>query len=132
MSGYLIDTDWIIDALHGKTDAVRTLVRLAPDGLSVSIISYEELYEGAFYARDAAGAISGLKAFLTGKDILLITTNVAERFAILRGSVPRPVRNQIGDMDFLMAATAITHGLVLLTRNVRDFGLIPGISLYQT
>lgn len=45
MSGYLIDTDSVIDVLHGNADAEHTLLDLAPDGLGVSLITYGELYE---------------------------------------------------------------------------------------
>lgn len=48
---YLVDTDWIIDALNGFALAIQMLVDLAPDGLAVSIITYGELYQGAYYAR---------------------------------------------------------------------------------
>ena len=37
MSGYLIDTDWIIDVLHGNARSAQTLVDLAPEGLAVSL-----------------------------------------------------------------------------------------------
>lgn len=52
MSSYLVDTDWIIDCLHGQQAATQTLLNLAPQGLAASIISYGELYEDAYYARD--------------------------------------------------------------------------------
>jgi predicted nucleic acid-binding protein len=54
-----------------------------------------------------------------------------EQFAILRGSLPRPVRQQIGDFDLLIAATALVHDLILVTRNLRDFRLVPGLTLYS-
>jgi tRNA(fMet)-specific endonuclease VapC len=53
-----------------------------------------------------------------------------ERFAIVRGQLPRQIRKQVGDMDLLIAATAIHHDLALLTRNVRDFRLVPGLTLF--
>jgi predicted nucleic acid-binding protein len=37
----------------------------------------------------------------------------------------------IGDIDLLIAATALVHGDTLLTRNVRHFQRIPGLRLYQ-
>ena len=37
----------------------------------------------------------------------------------------------IPDLDLLIAATAIHHDLTLLTRNVRHFGRIPELQLYQ-
>jgi tRNA(fMet)-specific endonuclease VapC len=129
---YLIDTDWIIDALHSYGSAMQTLVDLAPDGLAVSLISYGELYEGAYYARDPQKELGGLAAFLQGKDLLLLTSTIMERFAVIRGQLTAHQRRQIGDMDLLIAATALTHGLTLLTRNLSDFQLVPGLNIYPS
>lgn len=130
MSAFLVDTDWAIDVLHGQTDAVETLVRLAPMGLAMSYVSYAELYEGAWYARERERDLDALNIFLAGKDLLALSMVVMERFAILRGALPRQHRRQVGDMDLLIAATAQIHGLTLLTRNRRDFELIPGLRIY--
>jgi predicted nucleic acid-binding protein len=54
-----------------------------------------------------------------------------ERFAVIRGSLSRSVRQQIGDMDLLIAATALEHELTLVTHNLKDFELIPDLKLYQ-
>lgn len=131
MSRYLIDTDWIVDVLHGQPTAVETLVDLAPQGLAVSLISYGELYEGAYYARLPQPALAGLRVFLQGKELLPLTPAIMERFGIVRGQLPRQVRQQVGDMDLLIAATALTHELTLLTRNLRDFQHVPGVRLYR-
>lgn len=127
MSLYLIDTNWIIDALHAEPIAVQTLADLTGDGLAVSLITYAELYEGAYYARDPQPALSGIHTFLHKKELLPLTTMIAERFAILRGQLSRQLRRQIGDLDLLIAATALEHELILLTRNVKDFQHIPGL-----
>lgn len=131
MSLYLLDTDWIVDALHGQRAAGQTLVDLAPQGLAVSLISYGELVEGAFYAADSQAALAGLHTFLQGKELLPLTTEIMERFGIVRGALPRAIRRQVGDMDLLIAATALEHDLTLLTRNLRDFQHIPDLKLYQ-
>ena len=47
--------------------------------------------------------------------IVPIDTDVARRSAALHVPNPRPVR------DALMAATALVHGLTVVTRNVADF-----------
>lgn len=130
MSAYLVDTDWIIDVLHGNADAERTLLDLAADGLTVSLITYGELFEGAHYARNPQVALGGLHAFLRDKELLPLTIDVMERFAIVRGQLSRSVRQQVGDMDLLIAATALHHDLVLLTRNLRDFRLVPDLRLF--
>jgi predicted nucleic acid-binding protein len=100
-----LDTDWIVDILNGQEKAIHTVLELAPAGLTVSIISYGELYEGAAFAHDPDPALAGLRSFLKGKAILPLTTAIMERFAHIRGSLPKPVRQQIGDLDILIAAT---------------------------
>ena len=47
--------------------------------------------------------------------VLPIDTRVARRSAALHVPNPRPIR------DGFIAATALVHGLVLVTRNVSDF-----------
>ena len=132
MSRYLVDTDWVIDVLHGQEAAIHTLLHLAPQGLAVSLISYGELYEGAYYAsHNRVAALAGVQTFLAGKELLSLTTTIMERFAIVRGQLPRSLRQQLGDMDLLIAATALTHNLRLVTHNMKDFQHIPGLTLYQ-
>jgi predicted nucleic acid-binding protein len=92
MSSYLLDTDWIVDILNGQESAIQTVLELAPVGLAVSIITYGELYEGAAFARDPEPALSGLRSFLKGKAMLPLTQPIMERFAHIRGSLPRPIR----------------------------------------
>lgn len=129
MSGYLVDTDWIIDFLNGREARAGTLDRLAESGLAISLNSFGELYEGAFYARDRRAALATLEAFLTGKALLAPTRAIMQRFGMLRGGLSRQLRNQIGDLDLIIAATAIEHDLTLVTRNVRDFQPVDGVKL---
>ncbi|MGH2562811.1 MAG: type II toxin-antitoxin system VapC family toxin, partial [Thermomicrobiales bacterium] len=114
VSRYLLDTDRIIDALNGIPEASETLTGLAATGVAVSLISYGELYEGAYYARDQVGALAALAAFVRDKPLLEVTKEILERFAIIRGSLSRQLRRQIGDMDLIIAATALTHDLTLV------------------
>ena len=131
MSGYLIDTDWIIDATHGLPLAIQTIADFSPAGVAVSLISYGELFEGAHYARDRQAALIGLDRILEKKPILPLTTAIMRTFGIVRGQLSCQLRRQIGDVDLLIAATALTHDLTLVTRNLRDFQQIPDLKLYQ-
>lgn len=53
-----------------------------------------------------------------------------QRFARLRGDLRRKGQ-LIGDPDILIAATALHHDLMLVTRNLRDFQRVPGLTLYS-
>ena len=91
--------------------------------LFVSVVTLQELEIGTLLAerRDRTqGAI--LRAWLdehvipTFTDrILPVDTATARRSAALRVPDPRPVR------DAFIAATALVHGLTVVTRNVADF-----------
>lgn len=118
---YLVDTDWVIDVFNGQQAATDWLLSLAPRGLFLSVVTYGELYEGAHYSRDPGTTLPQLQTFLMGKVLLPVTLPIMERFGVMRGSLPRNLRQQIGDMDVIIAATAIHHNLTVLTRNVRDF-----------
>ena len=131
MSGYLLDTDWIIDVLNDYGNAARVIADLSPHGVAVSLPTYAELYQGAYYGREPGSAIRHLRGFLDGKLLLPLDAPSMERFAVLRGALPRPVRQQLGDMDLLIAATALHHELTLVTRNLRDFRLVPGLLIYE-
>ncbi len=131
MSQYLIDSDWIIEALNGQERITRKLEELAPEGLYISAIAYGEVYQGAYYSRSSDDALKGLRSFLNGIPIVDATAAVAERFALVRGGLSPHASRQIGDLDLLIAATAIEYGLVLLANNVRHFGQIPGLSIFS-
>jgi predicted nucleic acid-binding protein len=128
---YLIDTSYVVDVLNAHEPEASTLRQLAREGIAISLITYGELYEGAYYARHRDEALAGLQELLHATALLPLTTSIIERFAILRGGLPRQVRQQVGDMDLLIAATALEHSLVLVTNNLRDFQLVPGLVLYE-
>lgn len=129
---YLIDTDWIIDYLTGQPDARATLTALRADTLAISLITLIELYEGAYTSRDPDAAEAGLQAFLQRVTLLAIDQDVALAAARIRATLRRnrrPIKHR--SLDLLIAATAIAHGLELVTRNRKDFADIPGLVLFQ-
>ncbi|OFZ66645.1 MAG: twitching motility protein PilT [Betaproteobacteria bacterium RBG_16_56_24] len=91
--------------------------------LYLSVITIQELEIGVLLAErcdPSQGAI--FRAWLNGHvlpafadRILAIDTAVAQRSARLHVPDPRPVR------DGLIAATALVHGMTVVTRNVADF-----------
>lgn len=128
---YLVDTDWLADYLVGREPAVQLLEQLAPAGLSISLMTLGEIYEGVYYGRDPRRAEQIFRAFLRGVNTVPLGYRVMQRFARIRGDLRR--RGQlIGDPDLLIAATALQHGLTLVTRNLRDFERVPGLQIYNS
>jgi predicted nucleic acid-binding protein len=125
---YLLDTNVLSElrkARAGKADAnvVAWARTVAAGGLFLSVVVVQELELGTLLAerRDpSTGAI--LRAWLDehvlptfSERVLPIDTTVARRSAALHVPDPRPIR------DALIAATALTHGMTVVTRNVADF-----------
>ena len=125
---HLVDTNVVSElrrAKAGKADPrVTAWAGSVPAAsLFLSVITILELEMGVLLIerRDPAqGAI--LRAWLDGQvlpafsgRILAVDTAVARRCAKLH------VPDQRSERDALIAATALTHGLTVVTRNVADF-----------
>ncbi|MBH5369515.1 type II toxin-antitoxin system VapC family toxin [Bradyrhizobium glycinis] len=123
---FLLDTN-VISELRRPDKADRRVVAWAgaipAASFFISVISILEIELGArlIERKDAAqGAIlrswinSQILARFEGR-ILAIDTAVAQRCAQLHVPNPRAER------DALIAATALVHGLTVVTRNVEDF-----------
>lgn len=132
---YVLDTNVVSELRKvrtGKADANVTAWAASVDAaaLFVSAITIMELETGVLLVerRDAAqGAM--LRTWLaqhvlpefTGR-ILPVDTAVAQRCAKLH------VPDRCADRDALIAATALVHGMTVVTRNVADF-VATGVTL---
>lgn len=125
---YVLDTNVVSELRKirlGRAD--KNLARWAegvdPADLYLSAITVQELEIGVLLAerRDPAqGAL--LRTWLEGHvlpafagRILPVDSAVAQRSAALHVPDPRPFR------DSLIAATALVHGMTIVTRNLADF-----------
>ena len=126
---YLVDTDWLIDYLTGRDEAVRLLQGLATSGLAISVITYAEFYEGVALSPHRAERLAGLDDFVSGIEILDIDLGVARIFGERRAQL-RVQGLLIDNFDLLIAATALRFDLTLVTRNVSDFQRIEGLQIY--
>lgn len=126
---YLVDTDWVIDYLKGQQPTVDVLQSLSQDGLGISVITYGEIYEGVYYGKNPQAHEQGFLSFLQGVDVIPLRKNMLRQFAQIRGTL-RMQGQLIGDLDILIAATAIAYDLTLLTRNFKHFQRVPDLVLY--
>src|SRR5437867_3030755 len=125
---YLVDTDWAIHYMNGQPDIVRRLAELQPEGIGLSVVSLAELWEGVYYSRDPVGSEQGLRDFLRTVSVFPLDEEVCRRFGKERGRL-RAMHNLIGDFDLLIGATALRHGVAVLTNNRRHFEMIQGLQL---
>lgn len=127
---YLVDTDWVVNYLKGRTQAVDTLNSLVEKGLAISIITYGEIYEGIYFGQDSKPQEKGFLNFLRVVDVIGLNRTIMKRFALIRGDL-RQKGGLIGDPDLMIAATAIANDLILITRNKKDFQKVEGLKLFS-
>lgn len=124
---YLVDSDVLINFLKGKEQAVKTIKKLQNELLHISIISVGEILEGLFEAKDKKKLIL-FKELLKTVTIVNVDLPIIERFALIRKSL-RWKGLLIDNFDLLIAASCLTHGLILITGNIIHFKRIPGLKI---
>lgn len=120
---FLVDTDWIIHFLNGRSDIIAKLQELSVQGVAISMVSLAELYEGGYYSRNQANDEAALRDFVRTVNVLGIDEEVTRIFGRERGRL-RSLGKTVGDLDLLIGTTAIRHDLTLLTNNRRHFELL--------
>ncbi len=120
-----MDTDWEIQSLRGVSSVLERVGEYEPQGIAISVITAAELYDGAFGADDQATTERTLTGFLRQYEILELDAETARIFGRERHRL-RAMGQMIGDMDLLIAATALRHELTVLTNNRRHFERIEG------
>ncbi len=123
----LIDTAPLIALERGGATA-RLDASVGEEERGISVITASELLHGVHRA-DAHHAL-GRRAFvehiLAVMDPIPISATVARVHAELWAAV-EAAGTPIGAHDLWIAATALAHGLGVVTSNVRDFARIPSL-----
>jgi tRNA(fMet)-specific endonuclease VapC len=133
---FLLDTDHIsILQRQAGPEFVALSARMAqwqPNDLGFSLVSFHEQVLGCHTyinrARKPADVVRGygmlgkvLQCFAAAPVLSFDAAAAAVRDTLLAQRVRLPT------MDLRLAATALSRGLTLVTRNVSDFGRVPGL-----
>lgn len=128
----VLDTDIIIDVMHGMPSSVKAVGHVidSAEPTSISVVTRMQLFHGVartgrpeWERRKIAHALRGVVEYD-------VSPAIAQLAGYLDGSLAAQGQ-QIGPLDTLIAATAVHHGEPLMTRNVRHFARIPDVELRQ-
>lgn len=119
----LIDSDVLIWLTRGHLGAAQRLHGITP--WRVSVVTYMELVQGCRDKAELARLKKGLAVH--GTEVLQLTPTISVRAADMVDSLALSHGMRLADA--LIAATAIEHGLTLLSANAKHFGAIKELKL---
>ena len=126
---YLLDTNILIDISRRKLNAAYELLLNSDAGLfKVPAVVKAELLLGAEKSMQPEEERLKVESLLLPFEIIPFDETCAAHYAKIRADLERKGLT-IGGNDYLIAATALAHGAVLVTNNVDGFKRVPGLSL---
>ena len=126
MARYLLDTNILSELIRNPQGIVRDrIAQVGERSICTSIIVSSELRFGA-RKRGSERLSSQLEAILSTIEIIPFEEPSDRQYASLRCALEN-AGTPIGPNDLLIAAQAMTLGVVLVTANYREFSQVPGL-----
>ena len=128
---YLFDTDAVSEVLKRKprTSYLRWLAEVPREEQYTSAVTMGEMYRGAFRSNEALRHLTNIDdRVLTNITVLPFDTAVARVYGNLYAQLAAS-NALLADADLQIAATAVRHGLTLVTGNLRHFARVPGLTI---
>ncbi len=126
---YLLDTNICIYIIKNNPPAVQQrFSKERPGDVAISSITAAEFYYGAEKSSQVDKNIISIQKLLQP----LIALHFSEEDAVAYGKVRADLERQgapIGAMDLLIAAQALSHELILVTNNVREFQRVASLRI---
>jgi len=137
MRGFLLDTNVPSESVRTLPEPkVKTWIAAQSlEMLFISAVSFGELRKGITLLapgkrREALEAwVEGDLSILFSGRVLSVTRSVAERWGVLEGQ-RQLAGKPLNVPDGRIAATALEHGLTVVTRNEKDFGDL-GVTIFN-
>ncbi|MBI2298637.1 MAG: PIN domain-containing protein [Armatimonadetes bacterium] len=128
MRPILLDTDILSYFLQAHPQVVaRVAAYLQYLPLSLSVVTWYEIVSGLRH-HDTRADLDRFLVIAQGAVVLPLTVAAADVAATIYAEQRRVGRTLKG-ADLLIAGTAIVHGLVLVTHNLRHFAGLPGLEV---
>jgi tRNA(fMet)-specific endonuclease VapC len=128
---FLFDTDALSEVLKKRPESAYVVwLRTVPrEEQFTSAVVIAELYKGAYRSDRVAFHVGNIeRRVLPAVTVLPFDVAVARIYGELEAQL-RKSGSPLADADLQIAATAIHHGLDLVTGNLRHFARISGLTL---
>jgi tRNA(fMet)-specific endonuclease VapC len=126
---YLLDTNICVLLIRQKSQTVLQKLTQHPfTDIAVSAVTVAELQYGVAKSAHIAQNQQALDYFLLPLTILPFDEHVATTYGEIRVYIEAQ-GTPIGAIDTLLAAQAVSHKLIFVTNNVREFSRVPGLTV---
>jgi len=125
---FVLDTNTVSDYFRARGNVAASLLKTPPSEIALPAIVAYEVWVGVLGSQNAQRRQEQFEELLATIAVLPFDSVASRRAAELRGVLERR-GERIGPLDTLIAAVALVHGATLVTRNVREFGRVPGLNL---
>jgi tRNA(fMet)-specific endonuclease VapC len=125
---FLLDTDICVLTLKRRSPELLKKLKSYDGEIAVSDITLFELYFGAEKYADPYGRFADIESFASRLEILPFDTAAARQAGNIRATLKRS-GSMIGAYDLQIAGIARSRGLVLVTRNLREFQRVEGLRI---
>lgn len=128
--GKLIDTSVLIAGERGQLDLRRAFADHRDEPFALSAVTASELLHGIerLGVRRRAAPQAFVEGLLRAVPVLPFDLVVARVHARVWAALLQQGR-AVGERDLLIAATALAHGLEVVTRDARSFPHVPGLAV---
>jgi tRNA(fMet)-specific endonuclease VapC len=127
---FLLDTSTCIAHLRGRSPAVTQRLADQRASVAISTVVLTELLYGVYKSGNPSIELQRADRFLAGIPILPFDSAAAEAAARLRATLAA-AGTPIGPYDLLIAGTAVSRGLAVVTCNAAEFARVPGLAVHD-
>ena len=124
---YLLDTNALTAWAKKDDHFIARIQSLVPADLCISVMTEHELRYG-IACNPNLRLRPVLERMLGLLQKVMVDSEIAATAALMRAEL-RQQGQPIGPYDLLIAATALTHQLTVVTHNTREFSRVAGLSL---
>ena len=125
---YLLDTNAWIAYLSPGESPVAGKVRLYESEVCLCAVVKAELQYGAHKGTRTSGNLRLLSTLFSLFPSLPFDDRAAEHYGLLRARVEQ-LGTPVGPLDLMIASIAQAHGAIVVTSDVKEFLMVPGLSI---
>nr|WP_290226609.1 type II toxin-antitoxin system VapC family toxin [Trichocoleus desertorum] len=125
---YVLDTNTLIYYFKGQGQVAQNLASVSPQEISIPTIVLFELQVGIAKSSSPTKRTQQLQQLLSQVSLAPFDRDAALAAARIRAQLEKQ-GTPIGQMDILIAGTAIVLQATLITHNVNEFSRVSGLAI---